>query len=86
MTTLAEFKAEYDNAIAELTKEGAMFELGKTEHKGHNYTIYKNAPDTMLPHLESGRAHGDKEFLIYEGERYTYNQVFIPSPFQIRGF
>ncbi len=76
MKTLAEHKQDYDNAIAELTKEGAMFELSEMAHKGHNYTIYKNAPDTMLPHLESGRAHGDKDFLVYEGERYTYNEVF----------
>ncbi|MFK8020224.1 MAG: class I adenylate-forming enzyme family protein [Pseudomonadales bacterium] len=79
MTQLAELKQEYDNAIGELTKEGAMFELGSMQHNGHDYTIYKNAPETMLPHLDSGRAHGDKEFLVYEGERYTYNEVYAAA-------
>lgn len=79
MTSLADHKEQYDNAIAELTKAGAMFELGSMEHKGHHYTTYKNAPPTMLPHLDSGRAHGDKEFLVYEGERYTYNQTYAAA-------
>ncbi len=69
-------KQEYDAAIAELTKEGAMFELDQIVREGREYTIYKNAPPTMLPHLDGARQHGDKECLVYEGERYTYAQVF----------
>lgn len=78
-TELADLRAEYDNAINELTKEGAMFELGQIEHQGRDYTIYKNAPETMLTHLDAARAFGDKDFLVYEGERYSYTEVFAAA-------
>lgn len=76
MTTM---KQEYDAAVAELTKPGSMFEMGTMQHDGREYICFKNAPETMLGHLDIGRSHGDKEFLVYEGERYTYSEVYAAA-------
>jgi steroid-24-oyl-CoA synthetase len=76
MTTI---KQEYDAAVAELCKAGAPFELERRQRKGREYTVYKNAPDTLIALLNEARAHGDKEFLVYEGERYTFAQTFAAA-------
>jgi acyl-CoA synthetase (AMP-forming)/AMP-acid ligase II len=76
MTTI---KQEYDAAVAELCKAGAPFELEQRKHKGREYTAYKNAPDTLIALLNEARAHGDKDFLVYEGERHTFAQAFAAA-------
>jgi long-chain acyl-CoA synthetase len=74
MTTI---RQEYDAAIAELCKAGAPFEMEQQQRKGREYTVYKNAPDTLVALLNEARAHGDKDFLVYEDERYTFTQVCL---------
>ena len=76
---MSTIKQEYDAAIAELCKAGAPFELEQRPRDGREYTAYKNAPDTMLALLNEARIHGDKELLVYEGERYTFDQVFAAA-------
>ena len=43
---------------------------------GHSYRAYKHAPKTLVEVLQGARAHGDLEFMVYEGQRYTYAQFF----------
>jgi len=76
---MSTIKQEYDAAIAQLCGAGAPFELERRLHGGREYTAYKQVPDTVLPLLNEARAHGDKDFLVYEGERFTFAQVFASA-------
>lgn len=61
---------------AELTAAGAFFEVETLEIGGRSCRAYKHAPKTAIEILTNARNHGDAEFLIYEGQRYTYNRLF----------
>lgn len=61
---------------AELTAPGAFFEVEKVEIGGRTVAAYKHAPKSSIEILTNARNHGDTEFLIYEGQRYTYNRLF----------
>ncbi|PLW70199.1 class I adenylate-forming enzyme family protein [Pseudohalioglobus lutimaris] len=65
-------KQEFDTAMAQLTGEGAPYEIAVGEH-GERY--YKGAPANLRDALAVARNHGDREFLVYEGERRSFNQV-----------
>jgi steroid-24-oyl-CoA synthetase len=69
---MSQLKQEYDTAMAQLTAEGAPYEVLE-EEGGLRY--YKNAPANLREALAVARNHGDREFLIYEGERRTFNQL-----------
>lgn len=65
-------KQEFDAAIAQLTGEGAPYQVITGEDGGR---YYKDAPANLREALAAGRNHGDREFLIYEGERRSFNQL-----------
>lgn len=68
----AEIKQEFDSALAQITGVGAPYELGGDSETGY---FYVNAPSTVREVVAPAREHGDREFLIYEGERRSFNQV-----------
>ena len=59
------------NAV--LTAAGAPFELETLTVRGVPTRCWKNAPPTLRETLAAGRAHGAKEFLVYEDERATFD-------------
>ncbi len=65
-------KQEFDAAMAQLIGEGAPYEIATDEH-GRRY--YTGAPANLRDALAVARNHGDREFLVYEGERRSYNQL-----------
>lgn len=69
-------KLAYDKSVAALTGAGQNFELVPRSIDGVEFSMYKNAPQTLQEVYFQAAAHGDKEFLIYEGERWTFNTVF----------
>ncbi|AQA19651.1 hypothetical protein BST95_16810 [Halioglobus japonicus] len=69
---MSEFKQEFDTALAQLTGEGAPFEVA-TDAQGQRY--YSGAPANVREALAVARNHGDREFLIYEGERRSFNEL-----------
>ena len=60
----------------EITAPGGIFELENITLDGHVYRAYKHAPKTLVEVLEGARAHGDLEFMVYEGRRYSYAGFF----------
>ena len=58
-------------AHALLTQPGSPLEMGEAVIRGVKTRIWKNAPPTIRHLLQIGRAHGDKEFLVYENDRAT---------------
>lgn len=69
-------KQEFDQAMAQLTGAGAPFELGGDAETGRYYI---SAPKTLPEALSAGRVHGEREFLIYEGERRSFSQLFAEA-------
>lgn len=80
-------KQKFDAAMAQLTAPGAPFELAGSDESGH---YYAKAPANLVEALSVARQHGDREFLIYEGERRSFNDLMdeadaIAAALQARG-
>lgn len=61
---------------AEIIGPGGFFELQDKNVDGHIYKVYRHAPGTSIEIIQNARGHGDAEWIVYEGRRYTYNQFF----------
>ena len=62
-----------DEAVAALTKPGSPFEIVDTQVGDISTRVYATAPPSLVSILESSRAHGDRDFLVYEHDRYTFS-------------
>jgi long-chain acyl-CoA synthetase len=65
-----------DEAIAVLTGPGQHFEVVEETVFGVRMRVFKNAPRSMRAVLEGSRAFGDREFLVYGDERWTFAEHF----------
>jgi long-chain acyl-CoA synthetase len=63
-------------ADAALTAPGQMFEVEETEIRGIRSKTWKNAPATLADILRLSRGHGDKVFIVFEDEQYTFEDHF----------
>jgi len=61
--------------IARLTQPGAPFELSEVNVSGRMMRAYKNAPATLPDLINAARAHGAKEFIAYQGERWSFARL-----------
>jgi len=59
-------------AHALLTQPGSPLEMEEVVIRGVKTRVWKNAPPTIRHLLEIGRAHGNKEVLVYENDRATF--------------
>ena len=62
-------------ANATITGPGQIFELIDAEVLGVKTRIFKNAPAHLGQLFAGSRAHGDKPFLVYENETFTFAQA-----------
>ncbi|MCG3168695.1 MAG: Long-chain-fatty-acid--CoA ligase FadD13 [Pseudomonadales bacterium] len=69
---MSTIKAEYDQAVARITAPGAPFELEQATIDGVSYRVYRNAPRNLARIHAEALAHGEREFLVYEGERWSF--------------
>ena len=65
-----------EEATAQLTAPGQMFEMETVEIDGHPIRTWKNAPPSLRAVLEQSRARGDLGFLVYEDETLTFDEHF----------
>ena len=65
----------YDAAWNELIAEGSPFAVTEIEVRGHPVRVFENAPPTMRALWELARLHGDKTYIVYEDEHYTYAEI-----------
>lgn len=65
----------YLDARAELDAEGSMFATTTIEVRGIATKAFVNTPPSMRVLWEMSVAHGEKDYLVYEDERYTYAEV-----------
>ena len=64
------------DAHSRLTAPGARFEMEHVMVGGVKTRSWKNAPATIRDLLIQSRAHKDREFLIYEDDRVTYEAFY----------
>ena len=72
---MPEIRKQYDEALQPLIGPGGQFEVERRTVNGVEMTYYKDAPKTMLEVFAPAYAHGDKEFLLYEGERWSFDDL-----------
>ncbi|MBJ20840.1 MAG: AMP-dependent synthetase [Deltaproteobacteria bacterium] len=58
-----------------LTGPDGKFEIVETEVRGQKIREYKNAPPTLRRLWQISAAHGKREYLVYEGERWTFERA-----------
>ncbi len=61
---------------AELTAAGAFFETEEVTLDGQTCDAFKHAAKTVVEVLNNARNHGELEFVVYAGKRYTYSDFF----------
>ena len=66
---------ELNEAWASLIAPGGQFEIVETPVLGQNLRAYKNAPPNLRALWQISAAHGEKEYLIYGDERWTFERA-----------
>ena len=76
----ADFLDGFFKARAGLTSPGAPFELvDSADAQGHPHKAFKNAFPHLSALLIAGRAHGPKEFIVQDGERWSFDRFFAAA-------
>ncbi len=65
----------YADAVAELTAEGSGFAMSDIEVRGVTMRHFPTAPPTMRAIWELASLHGDKPYIVYEDETYTFTEI-----------
>lgn len=76
MSTTAELLEQAARCESQLTAPGAPFELIEVEVGGRRLKAYRQAFASLPALIDSARVHGDKEFMVYEGERWSFTRFF----------
>ncbi|GAB3103626.1 acyl--CoA ligase [Aestuariicella hydrocarbonica] len=74
---MSSYRTPYDTALETLTQVGSPFQLGPQTFAGIEYpNTYVNAPKSLIELMQAGREHGSKEFLVFQDERWTFDDFF----------
>ena len=73
---MAGMEQEFKTVVDQLTGPGAPWEVLRDEH---DIAYYKLAPENLVQALEVAREHGDREFLVYEGERRSFARLMAEA-------
>jgi long-chain acyl-CoA synthetase len=65
----------YSEAVEAATGPGQTFELEEIDVLGVPTQVFKNAPATLRDFVASARTRGDRDFLVYEDERWSFDLV-----------
>lgn len=84
---MTDIKQAFEAVTAQLTGPGAPWEVRRDED---GVAYYPQAPANLVQALAVARQHGDREFLVYEGERRSFNRLMaeadaIAAALQARG-
>ena len=70
---------KFDEAVAGLTAPGQPFALDTVRIGGVEYRNYSAMPANLGQYFLNMQRHGDKDFALYQQERYTYAQGYSHS-------
>lgn len=65
---------EFQEAWEELTAPGAQFATTTMEVRGVPIKVFENALPSMRTVWELARGYADRDYIVYEDERYTYGE------------
>lgn len=65
----------FRQAWDELTGPGGGFEVDTIDVRGIPTKVFRSAPPNMRVLWEMAAAHADRDYLVYEDERYTYAEI-----------
>ena len=66
----------HEEATEQLIAPGAPFEIDVVEIRGAKTRTWKHAHPSIRSLYESTRRFGDLAYLVYEDERYSYEEVY----------
>ena len=61
--------------VDQMTAPGQMFEIRESEVAGHTLKIWALAPPSLRDVWLSTAGHAEKDYLVYQDERWTYTQA-----------
>ena len=64
--------ASYEEALARLIGPGLPFEIEEREIRGVPTRTWKNAPSDLRAVFLAAEAHGEREFIVYREERWSF--------------
>ena len=65
----------YLSTWEEMAADGGQFEMTEISVRGVPMRVFKNAPPTMRAFWELTAGYADRDYVVYEDERYTYAEV-----------
>ena len=72
----ANLQPELAAAVAQITAAGQPHETRIEHIRGVDFTVFANAPENLRVLYESSLAHADKDFYVYQDERFTYQRMW----------
>ncbi len=69
---MADAVLSLEEATAKMTAPGSMFETERATVNGIEMTVWKHAPTTLRQVLDLSLNHASRDFLVYEGQRFTF--------------
>ncbi|MXY58318.1 MAG: acyl--CoA ligase [Gammaproteobacteria bacterium] len=69
-------RPELANAIAEVTASGKPHETRVETIRGVTFTVFANAPNNLRDLYASALSHAQKDFYVYQDERYTFQAMW----------
>ena len=73
---MSEARLSLEEATAQLTAPGQMFETERAIVHGRELTVWKNAPATLRQILDVSLNHAARDFLVYEDQRHTFEEHY----------
>jgi acyl-CoA synthetase (AMP-forming)/AMP-acid ligase II len=70
---------KFDDTVAQLTQPGQPFEVNTVEINGVEYRNFASMPANLGEYFKIMLGHGDKEFAVYQDERYTFAEGYQHS-------
>lgn len=68
-------RMSWDEAVRAVTGPGGPFEIAEADVLGQRVKAWKNAPPSLRALFAASRARGDATFLVYEDERWSFDEV-----------
>lgn len=62
-----------------LLSENPLYKVGLATIRGEEYRVFENAPQNLAKLFQIGAAHGEKEFLYYDDETWTFARMWSES-------
>ena len=65
----------FDQAVKVVYEPGTRLELTTATIRGVEMQVFKNSPQHLGQLFDAARGYGDRTFIVYEGETWTFAKV-----------